>query len=70
MYRHEFGDPLEDIFDGSTHVVLIVTCLEEETDDPKMYYVDVGLGEPPLHPISYGTGTWGYRTNHTGGNAQ
>jgi N-hydroxyarylamine O-acetyltransferase len=32
----------------ATHIVLIVT-----TDDGSMYFVDVGLGEPPLHPLEY-----------------
>lgn len=47
-------DPLEDIFLGPTHVILIVTT----TDANEAFYADVGLGEPPLHPLAYGPAWW------------
>lgn len=45
--------------DDATHVILIVEATDEEDDDDdatrttRPYYVDVGFGEPPLHPLDY-----------------
>lgn len=42
-----------------THLALLVTILEEEEDDDKCnrdstcYFVDVGFGEPAIHPLKY-----------------
>ena len=44
--------------DDATHVILIVEATDEDDDDDatrttRPYYVDVGFGEPPLHPLDY-----------------
>ena len=49
-------DPLEDVFEEPTHVILLVTCCDN--NDNSTYYADVGLGEPPLHPLAFGEEWW------------
>jgi N-hydroxyarylamine O-acetyltransferase len=41
--------------DSATHVILIVSCQNEEgsTLASSSYFTDVGFGEPPLHPLKY-----------------
>lgn len=41
--------------DMATHVILIVECPRHTQGQTTMvpYYVDVGFGEPPLHPLEY-----------------
>jgi N-hydroxyarylamine O-acetyltransferase len=36
----------------ATHMFLVVYCLPDTTDE-SMHYVDVGFGEPPIHPLRY-----------------
>ena len=47
-------------FDGipPSHVLLVVEMMgEDRTESPRsLYYVDVGFGEPPLHPLEH---VWG-----------
>ena len=60
VYRGHFDGP-------ATHMALIVHChcdnensrnagvnSEEDDELQQLYYVDVGLGEPPLQPLAYG----------------
>ena len=39
--------------DKATHVILIVECQSQGDQTMIPYYVDVGFGEPPLHPLEY-----------------
>jgi arylamine N-acetyltransferase len=36
----------------ATHMILVVCCLPD-TADETLHYVDVGFGEPPIHPLRY-----------------
>jgi N-hydroxyarylamine O-acetyltransferase len=36
----------------ASHMILVVCCLPD-TADETMHYVDVGFGEPPIHPLRY-----------------
>jgi N-hydroxyarylamine O-acetyltransferase len=40
--------------DVATHLSLMVTC----RNVPGMWFVDVGSGEPPLHPLQYDPSSW------------
>jgi N-hydroxyarylamine O-acetyltransferase len=42
----------------ATHMILVVCCLPD-TADESMHYVDVGFGEPPIHPLQYDEGHFG-----------
>jgi N-hydroxyarylamine O-acetyltransferase len=42
----------------ATHMILVVCCLPD-TADESMHYVDVGFGEPPIHPLRYDGGHFG-----------
>ena len=39
--------------DEPSHMVLIVQCCGCDTTATRLYYVDVGFGEPPLQPLVY-----------------
>jgi N-hydroxyarylamine O-acetyltransferase len=42
--------------DVATHMILIVSCPSD--NDDSHWLVDVGFGEPPLHPLSYNDTMW------------
>jgi N-hydroxyarylamine O-acetyltransferase len=44
-----------DFVDVPTHVILIVSCGGKS---PNVWFVDVGFGEPALHPLQYDNASW------------
>jgi N-hydroxyarylamine O-acetyltransferase len=46
--------PAYDCVDKSTHIILIVAC----SNSQDTWFVDVGFGEPPLHPLQYDHSSW------------